>query len=66
MFVFSHFGKPTAPEMCDLIDKAAAKHIFASAKLEGASSKYLATEGKAIANFIKDSAYLENRGFALA
>lgn len=66
MFVFSHFGKPTAPEMCDLIDKAAAKHIFASAKLEGASSKYLATEGKAVASFIKDSAYLENRGFALA
>jgi sodium/proline symporter len=53
MIVGSQFGKKTTPEMIALIDKAAAKNAKVAPKLQTASSKHLASEGKAIAQFIR-------------
>ena len=54
MIVGSQFGKKTTPEMIALIDKAAAKNAKVAPKLQTASSKHLASEGKAVAQFIKN------------
>ncbi|MEG1930425.1 MAG: sodium/proline symporter [Anaerovorax sp.] len=66
MIVGSQFGKPTSPEIIELMDKAAAKHAKISPKLEGAASKNLATEGKAVSQFINTSNFIQDRGFQLS
>jgi len=65
MFIGSQFGKPTTPEMMDLMDRAAAKNAKVSPKLEVAASKYLATENKAISQFVFSTNYIENKGFQI-
>ena len=52
MFIFSHFGKPTSPEMQDLVERAKGKKIAVSKKVQVASSKHLSTETKAISQFV--------------
>ena len=52
MAIFSHFGKPTSPEMCDLVERAKGKKIAVSKKVQVASSKHLSTENKAITQFV--------------
>ena len=52
MIIFSNFGKPTSPEMCDLIERAKGKRIEVSKKVQVASSKHLSTENKAITQFV--------------
>lgn len=52
MIIFSNFGKPTSPEMCDLMERAKGKKIAVSKKVQVASSKHLSTENKAITQFV--------------
>ena len=52
MFIGSHFGRPTSPEMCDLVERAKGKKIAVSKKVQAASSKHLSTENKAITQFV--------------
>ena len=52
MIIFSNFGKPTSPEMCDLIERAKGKKIDVSKQVEVAASKQLSTESKAITQFV--------------
>ena len=52
MIIFSNFGKPTSPEMKDLIERAKGKKITVSKKVQVASSKHLSTENKAITQFV--------------
>ncbi len=52
MIIFSNFGKPTSPEMCDLVERAKGKKIDVSKKVQVASSKHLSTENKAITQFV--------------
>ena len=52
MLVFSNFGKPTSPEMCELMDRAKGKKIDVSKQVQVASSKQLSTESKAITQFV--------------
>ena len=52
MIIFSNFGKPTSPEMCDLIERAKGKKIDVSKQVEVAASKHLSTESKAITQFV--------------
>lgn len=52
MIIFSHFGKPTSPEMQDLVERAKGKKIDVSKKVQVASSKHLSTENKAITQFV--------------
>ena len=57
MIIFSHFGKPTSPEMCDLVERAKGKKIAVSKNVQTASSKHLSTENKAITQFIFSRKY---------
>jgi len=52
MVIGSNFGKPTSPEMCDLVERAKGKKIAVSSKVQVASSKHLSTETKAITQFV--------------
>jgi sodium/proline symporter len=52
MIIGSNFGKPTSPEMCDLMERAKGKKIEVSSKVQVASSKHLNTETKAISQFV--------------
>ena len=52
MIIGSNFGKPTSPEMCDLMERAKGKKIAVSKKVQVASSKHLSTENKAITQFV--------------
>lgn len=52
MIIGSQFGKPTSPEMCDLIERAKGKKIAVSKNVQVASSKHLSTENKAITQFV--------------
>lgn len=52
MIIGSNFGKPTSPEMCDLVERAKGKKIDVSKKVQVASSKHLSTENKAITQFV--------------
>ena len=52
MIIFSNFGKPTSPEMQDLVERAKGKKIAVSKKVQVASSKHLSTENKAITQFV--------------
>lgn len=52
MIIGSQFGKPTSPEMCDLMERAKGKKINVSKNVQIASSKHLNTETKAISQFI--------------
>jgi len=54
IFVGSHFGNKTSPEMIALIDRAAAKNAKVAPKLQTANCKHLVSEGKAVAEFIKN------------
>lgn len=61
MIIFSHFGKPTSPEMCELMERAKGKKIDVSKQVQVASSKQLSTESRAITQFVfnKRSAMVE-------
>ena len=52
MIIGSNFGKPTSPEMCDLMERAKGKKIAVSKKVQVASSKHLSTENKAMTQFV--------------
>ena len=52
MIIGSQFGKPTSPEMCDLMERAKGKKIAVSKNVQVASSKHLSTENKAITQFV--------------
>ncbi len=66
MFVFSHFGDKTTPEMIAMMDRASGKNAKISTKLETANCKMLAAEGKAASNHILSSDYMKTRGFSLS
>lgn len=59
MIIGSQFGKPTSPEMCDLMERAKGKKIAVSPKVQTASSKHLSTENKAISQFVFNRMALE-------
>lgn len=50
--VGSKFGKPTSPEMCELMDRAKGTKIEVSSSVQAAQSKHLAVETKAITQFV--------------
>ncbi len=52
MVIGSQFGKPTSPEMMELMERAKGKKIAVSKSVEVASSKHLSTENKAITQFV--------------
>lgn len=63
MIIFSHFGKPTSPEIKDLMERAKGKKVTVSKKVQMSSSKHLSTENKAITQFVfsrQDSMASEN------
>lgn len=66
MFIGSQFGKPTSPEIMDLMDRAAAKNAKVSPKLQGAASKNLATEARAVSQFMNSTEFIKSRGFQLS
>ena len=57
MIIGSHFGKPTSPEMQELIERAKGKKIVVSKNVQVASSKHLNTETKAISQFVFHRSY---------
>ena len=57
MIIGSHFGKPTSPEMCDLMERAKGKKINVSKDVQVAASKHLNTETKAISSFVFQKKY---------
>lgn len=57
MIIGSHFGKPTSPEMCELMERAKGKKINVSKNVQIASSKHLNTETKAISKFVFQRRY---------
>ncbi|MDD4200710.1 MAG: sodium/solute symporter, partial [Eubacteriales bacterium] len=59
MIIGSQFGKPTSPEMCDLMERAKGKKIAISKNVQVASSKHLSTENKAITQFVFNKMALE-------
>lgn len=50
--IFSNFGKPTSQEMCDLMERAKGTKINVSQNVQVAQSKHLASETKAISQFV--------------
>lgn len=52
MIIGSQFGKPTSPQMCELMERAKGKKIGVSKKVQVASSKHLHTETKAVSQFV--------------
>lgn len=66
MYIGSHFGNKTTPEIMTLMDKASGKNAKIAPKLEGANCKTLASEGKAVSNHILSTEYMKNRGFSLS
>ena len=57
MIIGSQFGKPTSPEMCELMERAKGKKIDVSKDVQVASSKHLSTETKAISQFVFNRRY---------
>lgn len=64
MFIFSRFGKPISDQMKDNMDRAKGKAKI-SPKLEGAMSKTLVSEGKAVSRHLAVKQYVAQRGFNL-
>lgn len=65
MIVGSQFGKPTSPEMKDLMDRAKGKKANVPKKVQVASSKHLNTENKVVSQFVFSSQFMEDKGFEL-
>lgn len=57
MIIGSQFGKPTSPEMCELMERAKGKKIDVSKDVQVAASKHLNTETKAISQFVFNRKY---------
>ena len=57
MIIGSQFGKPTSPQMCELMERAKGKKIDVSKKVQVASSKHLHTETKAVSQFVFQRKY---------
>lgn len=57
MVIGSQFGKPTSPEMKELMERAKGKKIEVSKQVQVASSKHLHTETKAISQFVLKRKY---------
>lgn len=63
MVVGSQFGTPVSQEMKDLIDRASCK-LKIPAGLASANFKQIAPETEGVINFLKESDYMEQAGFA--
>lgn len=57
MIIGSQFGKPTSPQMRELMERAKGKKIDVSRNVQIASSKHLNTETKAISQFVFNRKY---------
>lgn len=57
MIIGSQFGKPTSPEMKELMERAKGKRIDVSKNVQMASSKHLNTETKAVSQFVFQRRY---------